>query len=60
MSQPKSQLTINPDVARRLAITKQRLAAHGAIGELADFLGATAIDYDARRLPTGWKHELLA
>jgi uncharacterized protein YcaQ len=35
-------------------------AIAGAIDELAAFLGATAIDYDARRLPRGWKNELLA
>ena len=35
-------------------------AVAGAINELADFLGATAIDFDPRRLPAGWRHELLA
>jgi uncharacterized protein YcaQ len=35
-------------------------AVAGAIGDLAGFLGATAIDYDARRLPAAWKRELLA
>ena len=28
--------------------------------DLAGFLGATAIDYDVRRLQAGWKKELLA
>jgi len=28
--------------------------------DLAGFLGATAIDYDARHLPAIWKRELLA
>ncbi len=34
-------------------------AIRGAIEELAAFLGATAIDYDSRRLPAGWKRQLL-
>jgi uncharacterized protein YcaQ len=36
-----------------------RAVADG-VQELASFLGATAIDYDSRRLPAGWKRELLA
>jgi len=40
------------------AATGRAVAA--AIGDLAGFLGATAIDYDARRLPPAWKKELLA
>jgi uncharacterized protein YcaQ len=35
-------------------------AVQSAIQELAAFLGATVIEYDSRRLPAGWKHELLA
>jgi len=31
-----------------------------AIDQLAAFLGATAIDYNAQRLPAAWKKELLA
>jgi len=36
------------------------LAVRAAIEELAAFLGATAIDYNARCLPAGWKKALLA
>ena len=35
-------------------------AVAGAIGDLAEFLGATAIDYDPQRLPESWRRDLLA
>ncbi len=35
-------------------------AVRAAVEELATFLGATDIDTNARRLPPGWKRELLA
>jgi uncharacterized protein YcaQ len=62
MDRAKGQLRINAVYAEAGAPADQATgqAVAGAIRELAEFLGATAIDYDARRLPAAWKHELLA
>ena len=62
MDRGKSRLRINAVYAEASAPADRATAraVAGAIDELAGFLGAAAIDYDARRLPAGWKKELLA
>jgi uncharacterized protein len=62
MDRAKGRLRINAVYAETAAPADRATgrAVAGAIDDLAGFLGATAIDYDAHRLPTAWKKELLA
>jgi uncharacterized protein YcaQ len=62
MDRAKGRLRINAVYAEPGAPAARATgkAVAGAIDELAEFLGATAIDYDTHRLPAGWKKELVA
>ena len=62
MDRARSRLRVNAVYAEPGAPADRGTgrAVAGAINELADFLGATTIDFDPDRVPAGWRHELLA
>jgi uncharacterized protein YcaQ len=62
MDRAAGRLQVNAVYAEPNAPTTRATAkaVAGAIRDLADFLGATAIDYDPQRVPDAWRRDLLA